>query len=50
MVCLLPKKLQRSSNVLVGFLQRHFAAFKIQSLSDIIDLDRLDSYVEKDGK
>lgn len=45
-----PKRLQRSSNVLVGFLQRHFAAFKIQSLSDIIDLERLDSYVEKDGK
>lgn len=36
-----PKRLQRSSNVIVGFLQRHFAAFKIQSLSDIIDLKKL---------
>lgn len=40
-----PKKLQRSSNILVGFLQRHFAAFKIQSFSDIIDLERLDKYL-----
>lgn len=39
-----PKKLQRSSNVIVGFLQRHFASFKIQSFSDIIDLDNLDKY------
>ncbi len=39
-----PRKLQRSSNPVVGFLQRHFAAFKIQSLSDIIDLKRLDRY------
>lgn len=39
-----PKKLQRSSNAIVGFLQRHFAAFKIQSLSDIIDLKKLDKY------
>ena len=45
-----PGKLQRSSNALVGFLQRHFAAFKIQSFSDIIDLSRLDSYLDKDVK
>lgn len=40
-----PKKLQRSSNKLVGFLQRHFAAFKIQSISDIIDLNKLEKYI-----
>lgn len=40
-----PKKLQRSSNKIVGFLQRHFAAFKIQSISDIIDLKNLEKYV-----
>ena len=34
----------RSSNQIMGFLQKHFAAFKIQSFSDIIDLDRLDDY------
>ena len=43
-----PKKLQRSSNKLMGFLQRHFAAFKIQSLSDILDLNRLEKYAEKE--
>lgn len=40
-----PKKLQRSSNKLVGFLQRHFAAFKIQSISDILDLNKLEKYI-----
>ena len=45
-----PKKLQRPSNAVVGFLQRHFAAFKIQSFSDIIDLKRLDSYWDKEVK
>lgn len=39
-----PKKLKRSSNCLVGFLQKHFAALKIQSVSDIIDLRKLDKY------
>ena len=39
-----PKKLQRSSNVVVGFLQRHFAAFKIQSFSDVLDLQNLQKY------
>lgn len=34
----------RSSNPLVGFLQKYFAAFKIQSLSDVIDLDCLHKY------
>lgn len=34
----------RSSNPLVGFLQKHFAAFKVQSLSDIINLDNLEKY------
>lgn len=35
----------RSSNPILGFLQKNFAAFKIQSFSDIIDLDMLDKYV-----
>ena len=34
----------RSSNPIVGFFQKHFAAFKVQSLSDIINLNKLDSY------
>lgn len=34
----------RSSNPIIGFLQKHLAAFKIQSLSDIIHLDKLDKY------
>ncbi|MCH5342453.1 MAG: hypothetical protein J1E64_00330 [Acetatifactor sp.] len=34
----------RSSNPIIGFLQKHFAAFKVQSFSDIINLDRLDKY------
>ena len=41
-----PVKLVRSSNKIVGFLQKHFAAYKIRRLSDVIDLDRLDSYVQ----
>ncbi len=45
-----PAKLQRSSNKLIGFLQRHFAAFKIQSISDILDLNRLEKYKEKSTK
>lgn len=40
-----PKKLQRSSNKVVGFLQRHFAAFKVQSFSDILDLNKLEKYM-----
>lgn len=34
----------RSSNPVIGFLQKHFAAFKVQSLSDIIQLDKLNKY------
>lgn len=37
-------KIIRSSNPLIGFLQKHFAAFKIQSLSDILNLDHLKKY------
>ena len=36
--------IMRSSNRIIGFLQKNFAAFKIQSLSDIIKLDNLDKY------
>lgn len=39
-----PRRLVRSSNPVLGFLQRHFASFKIRRISDIIDLDRLDNY------
>jgi hypothetical protein len=45
-----PKKLQRSSNKLMGFLQRNFAAFKIQTPSDILDLNKLQKYEEKSVK
>lgn len=38
------KGIVRSSNSIVGFLQKHFAALKVRSLSDIIWLDRLDRY------
>ncbi|MCR5487728.1 MAG: hypothetical protein K6F35_09410 [Lachnospiraceae bacterium] len=38
------KGIVRSSNPVIGFLQEHFAAFKLQSLSDVICLDRLDRY------
>lgn len=38
------KGIVRSSNPVVGFLQKHFAALKIQSFSDIIDLDNLSKY------
>lgn len=34
----------RSSNPILGFLQKHFAAFKVQSFSDIISLDKLERY------
>lgn len=39
-----PKKLVRSSNKLLGFLQSRLASFKIRRLSDVIDLNRLDKY------
>ena len=38
------KGITRSSNPIIGFLQKHFAAFKVQSLSDIIDLDGVEKY------
>lgn len=38
------KGIVRSSNLFIGFLQKHFSAFKIQSVSDVLHLDRLDSY------
>ena len=39
----------RSSNRIVSFLQRHFAAYKVRYLSDIVRLDRLASYEVKIG-
>lgn len=38
------KGIVRSSNPVVGFLQKHFAALKIRHLSDVIDLNRLQKY------
>lgn len=38
------KGIVRSSNPIVGFLQKHFAAFKVQSLSDVIQIDKLEKY------
>lgn len=35
----------RSSNAIVGFLQKYFAAFKVKQWSDIINLNKLDSYL-----
>lgn len=39
-----PRKLVRSSNPFLGFLQKYFASFKVRRLSDVINLDRLDKY------
>ena len=39
-----PKKLVRSSNPVVGFLQRYFASLKVQHWSDIMNLDELEKY------
>lgn len=41
-----PKKLVRSSNPIVGFLQKHFAAWKIKHLSDVMRLDSLEKYLK----
>ncbi len=38
------KGIVRSSDIFIAFLQKNFAAFKIQSLSDIINLENLDKY------
>lgn len=38
-----PEKLVRSSNPILGFLQRHFAAFKIRYFSDVLNLKKLDA-------
>lgn len=38
------KGIVRSSNPIVGFFQKHFAALKVQTLSDIINLDKLNDY------
>lgn len=40
-----PKKLVRSSNPIVGFLQRHFAAFKVRMASDVVNLEKLPDYL-----
>lgn len=41
-----PARLVRSSNPIVGFLQRHFAALKVKHLSDVLNLDKLDNYLK----
>lgn len=35
----------RSSNPVMGFLQKHFAALKIRHLSDVMNLDNLQKYI-----
>lgn len=40
-----PSRLVRSSNRLVGFLQKHFAALKVRHLSDVMNLDQLEKYI-----
>ena len=40
-----PKKLVRSSNPVMGFLQRHFAAFKVRIASDVVNLEKLPDYL-----
>lgn len=40
----------RSSNAVVGFLQKKLAAFKFQSPSDIINLDKLEKYMVNNEK
>lgn len=40
-----PKKLVRSSNKIIGFLQSRFASLKIRCLSDILNLDKLEKYI-----
>lgn len=39
------KGIVRSSNPLIGFLQKKLAAYKIRSLSDLISLNKLDTYL-----
>lgn len=39
-----PQKLVRSSNPIMGFLQKYFAALKIRHFSDIMNLDCLEKY------
>lgn len=41
------KGIVRSSNPIVGAMQKYFAAFKLQSVSDVINLDRLDNYIKE---
>lgn len=42
----IPSRLSRSSNPFVRFFQRHCASFKIRNVSDIINLDRMDNYLQ----
>ena len=44
------KGIIRSSNVIVGLLQKNFAAFKFQSPSDIVNLNKLEKYMAKNEK
>lgn len=41
------KGIIRSSNRILGLLQKYFAAYKIQSFSDILYLDKLDFYMSR---
>ena len=44
-ISFIEKGVIRSSNHLLGFLQKHFSAFKIQSISDVIRLDCMNKYL-----
>lgn len=39
-----PRKLKRSSNPIIGLLQRYFASYKVRILSDVISIKNLDQY------
>ncbi len=41
-----PKRLVRSSNPIIGFLQKHFASLKVRYISDVMDLNHLEKYMD----
>ena len=44
-----PNKLARSSNPVMAYLQKHFAALKVKYMSDVMNLDNLDKYLKKEN-
>ena len=41
------KGIIRSSNIIISFLQKYLASLKIMTLSDVLNLDKLDEYIKK---